>query len=147
MRFVKVMVNMIQNAEKSDSSICFYPIFGILIVSFYLSVFSALACTLHLRTTIQLCLICTTILFIRPPSNTPIKLPLFSFARFISSKALPSTKKLLVYLVRNGVQHAHRKCPKKFKFKFKLTLAEKKRHKHSEQKKQRKMCNAAHRFI
>ena len=137
MRFVKVMVNMIQNAEKSDSSIRFYPIFGILIVSFYLSVFSALACTLHLRTTIQLCLICTTILFIRPPSNTPIKLPLLSFARFISSKALPSTKKLLVYLVRNGVQHAHRKCPKKikFKFKFNFTLAAKERYKHPEQKK------------
>ena len=131
--------------KNSDSSIRFCPIFGILIVSFYLSVFSALACTLHLRTTIQLCLICTTILFIRPPSNTPIKLPLFSFARFISSKALPSTKKLLVYLVRNGVQHAHRKCPQEFK--FKLTLAEKKRHKHSEQKKQRKVCNTAHRFI
>ena len=92
MRFVKAMVHIIQNAEKSDSSIRFYPIFGILIVSFYLSVFSALACTLHLRTTIQLCLICTTILFIRPPSNTPIKLPLLSFARSINSKALPSTK-------------------------------------------------------
>ena len=86
MRFVKAMVHIIQNAEKSDSSI------RILIVSFYLSVFSALACTLHLRTTIQLCLICTTILFIRPPSNTPIKLPLLSFARSINSKALPSTK-------------------------------------------------------